>query len=75
VGFLLHFFRTFFHEVLFLAAGIVIGVTIMFVVFDRYDRRRLDRHARQVEGLLGRISELALKNRRASDPHSERPPA
>lgn len=63
------------HELMFLVGGIVIGMTIMVIVFERYERRVIDQHMRQVNGLLGRINELARENRRGSDSTPERPSA
>jgi hypothetical protein len=69
-----HLSVVFFHEAMFLIGGIIIGMTIMFFVVDRFEKRMIDRHMRQVDGLLGRINELA-KNQRVSEPASERPPS
>jgi hypothetical protein len=59
---------------MFLVGGIIIGMVIMVAIFDRYDRRTLARHMKQVDALLGRINELSRQNR-SSAPSSERPSA
>jgi hypothetical protein len=46
---------------MFLVGGMIIGATIMFVIMDRFEKSMIDRHASQVDGLLGRINELTMK--------------
>jgi hypothetical protein len=60
----------FIHELMFLVGGMIIGATIMLIVMDRFEKRMLDQHVSQVDGLLGRINELTMK-RGTSDPSVE----
>lgn len=65
----------FIRELMFLVGGIIIGMTIMLFVFDRHERRMIDRHMAQVKGLQWQINELTREQQEMPDRSQERPSA
>lgn len=62
-------------ELLFLVGGIIIGMTIMLFVIDRHEKRMIDRHMKQLDGLMLQINELSRKQQPAEERSQERPSA
>ena len=72
---LLQFFPVFPRELMFLGAGIIIGMTTMLFLLDRHERRMIARYMAQVKGLMGQINELSRKHPEMPEHSQERPPA